>query len=179
MWNVVITGIVNTEDQDEVIRRASIRLKLSPRKIQKILNSTPKIVKSGLDQSLADKYVYSLKKIGLLAEANQQSKLDRIDAQQGYRQTRGRQQIYFALILGVLLSGVIGIWIFDRLVALETSLQPAHIFESEFEALSSDSITTCSYQVKSEFEWDITDYSYNVIEDPKDKIFRYEEKTAK
>jgi hypothetical protein len=179
MWDVVVTGIVNTENQDEAIQRASMRLKLSPAKIRKILNSTPKVVKSGLDQSTAEKYVYSLKKIGLLAEARQQIEHNKEDTQQEDSHTRlSFRKNNLALAAGFLIASVIGIWIYDRLVTFEASLQPAHVFESEFNKLSLDSITACSNQGKSELEWDITDYSYNVIENPKDKIFRYKNNLA-
>lgn len=175
MWDVVVTGVVGSKNRDRVIERASSRLKSSPENIEKILASAPTVVKAGLEKAVADKYVSSLMELGLAAEAREQpGQASTPTPEISSKRRKPAKPSIAILALSLVFSATAAIWVYDRLAKLEHSLQTAHKFESDFQTLTIDPIAACAGPDSGALEWDIADYSYNVIEDPHDKIYRYQ-----
>lgn len=79
---------------------------------------------------------------------------------------------FLALVLVLLIVGI-GVWVLDRLLMVEASLQPVLIFESEFIKFEGETISACPNLEANGIEWDVTDYSYNVIDNPRSEVYRY------
>lgn len=170
MWKVIIKSVTIPADYDIVARRLATLLNISTPKASKLLARLPVVVKSNIDRAMAVKYQNALEKCGLdvvLEEIIPAHDVSEVSA-------TGLLPRWSLVVMGMLVTGLLmSSWLVFRLSQYNLSPGPLYLYAENFQRIQSPAGFKCGEVNPETIQWDVLDYSHNVIVDPIDQVNRY------
>jgi hypothetical protein len=173
MWEIKIISVSEKAETEFIIRNLSKLLNISQKKAEALISKIPFTLERTSDHELAEKYQRSLKKIGLEVTI-QAEKIENKEAANYLNKKSKKSSIYVITGLTICVAMACGI-IYKLVEYISVLPQPDPIvrYITEIDKIQNKPKFSCGSYAPDQIPWDVTDYSYNVAVDPKDKIYKY------